>query len=383
MNQMVLIAAIGIFGQLRLSAQTGGNEPRAQLQLRTGDEIYRAACIGCHGSHGEGQPKIIVGFDPPKSMPDFTRCDQTTPEFNRDYKAVIRDGGPERAFSQIMPSFRDALTSEQMDMVIETLRGFCKEKGWPRGEMNFPLALETEKAFPEDETVIRTGVNLRGAPAVTNEMAFEKRYGKRNQLEVAIPFNFDHSGTFNFDHSRTGWLGGVGDIAIGWKRVLAANVRTGTIVSLQGEVVLPTGNRSRGFGTGTTTYGTFAAFGQRLPGNSFLQMQGGGDLPVNTDKSPQSVFLRTALGKSFSDNHGLGRMWSPIIEAVVSRDLVEKAKSDWDIVPQFQVTLSRRQHIRGNLGISVPVVHTAGRPIQLRLYFLWDRADGGLFEGWR
>src|SRR6202043_2253507 len=128
-------------------------------------------------------------------------------------------------------SFRDALTSEQMDMVIQTLRGFCKEKAWPRGEMNFPLALVTEKAFPEDESLIKTGINLQGAPGVTNEFAFEKRYGKRNQLEVAIPFNFDHSGM--------GWLGGIGDVVIGWKRVLLSNVHTGTILSVQGEVIFP------------------------------------------------------------------------------------------------------------------------------------------------
>jgi mono/diheme cytochrome c family protein len=371
-KQRIPAVAIGLFIPLAVSSQPG-NKP--QLNLRTGEEIYREACIGCHGSHGEGQPKMIVGFDPPATMPDFTKCDQTTPEYNRDYKAVIRDGGPERAFSQIMPSFRDALTSEQMDMVIETLRSFCKENKWPRGEMNFPRALLTEKAFPEDETVITTGVNVQGAPGVTNELGFEKRYGKRNQLEVAIPFSFDHSGT--------GWQGGVGDIAIGWKRVLLSNLQSGTIVALQGEVVLPTGNRARGFGSGTTTFGTFASFGQMLTKTSFLQVQGGGDLPVNPAKSPQSVFLRAALGKSFSDNRGLGRLWSPMIEAVAARDLIDGAKTDWDVVPQFQVTVSRRQHIRANLGVSVPVTNTTGRPVKLMMYFLWDRADGGLFEGWR
>ena len=351
------------------------NAATPQLQLRTGDEIYREACIGCHGDHGEGQVKAVVGFDPPDTMPDFTKCDQTSPERDRDYKAVLRDGGPERAFSQIMPSFRDALTSQQMDMVVQTLRGFCKGKGWPRGEMNFPRALRTEKAFPEDETVITTAVNVRGAPGVSNELGFEKRYGKSNQLEVAIPFSFDHS--------ERAWLGGVGDIAIGWKRVLTSSLRTGTILGVQGEVVLPTGNRARGFGTGTTTFGTFASFGQMLPANSFLQVQGGADLPVNTDKAPQSVFLRTALGKSFSDNHGLGRMWSPMIEAVAARDLMNGAVTDWDVVPQFQVTVSRRQHIRANLGVSIPVTNTSNRPVQLMMYFLWDRVDGGLFEGWK
>ncbi len=359
-----------------MAAQNSGN---GQLRLDTGEDIYREACVGCHGEHGEGQPKLVTGFEPPKTMPDFTKCDQTTPEYNRDYKAVIRDGGPERGFVQIMPSFRDALTSEQMDKLVQVLRGFCKEKGWPRGEMNFPRALNTEKAFPEDESVITTGINVRGEPGIANEFGFEKRYGKRNQLEVAIPFSFMHS----TPDGGTGWVGGVGDVAVGWKRVLLANLNTGTILGVQGEIVLPTGNRARGFGSGTTTFGTFLSFGQMLPAHSFLQVQGGADLPVNTDKAPQSVFLRTALGKSFTDNHGLGRLYSPIIEGVASRDLVNAATTDWDVVPQMQVTISRRQHIRGDLGVSIPVTNTAGRPIKLMLYFLWDRADGGLFEGWR
>ena len=347
----------------------------AKLNLKTGQDIYRAACIGCHGPKGEGVPKAIVGYDVPKSMPDFSDCQQTTPEFNRDYKAVIRDGGPERAFSPIMPSFRDALTSEQMDMVIGTLRSFCKETGWPRGEMNFPRALITEKPFPENESLILSGVNVKGAPGVSNEFVFEKTYGKGNQLEVAIPFNFEHS--------SGNWQGGIGDVAIGWKRVLLSNVKSGTLLGVQGEIILPTGSVAKGFGTGTTTFGTFLSFAQALPSHSFLQVQTGADLPVNTMKAPQAVYLRTAFGKSLSDNHGLGRMWSPMFENVFTRDLMDGSKTNWDVVPQIQVTVSRRQHIRANLGVMVPVNNTSQRPVQLIMYFLWDRADGGLFEGWK
>ena len=38
-------------------------------------------------------PDTTVGFDKPKSFPDFTQCDQTTPELNKDWKATIRDWG--------------------------------------------------------------------------------------------------------------------------------------------------------------------------------------------------------------------------------------------------------------------------------------------------
>jgi hypothetical protein len=67
---------------------------------------------------------------------------------------------------------------------------------------------------------------------------------------------------------------------------------------------------------------------------------------------------------------------------VGSRDFTSGAKSDWDIVPQMQVTISRRQHLRGNLGFRVPGNNTADRPMQLMFYLLWDWGDGRLSEGW-
>jgi len=367
----LLISAVAV------TAQTP--EPvieRPALNLRTGDEIYRAACIGCHGPHGEGMPKTIVGFDQPSTFPDFTKCDQTTPEYNRDYKAVIRDGGPARGFVQIMPAFGDSLTPEQMDMVIGTLRGFCTDKTWSRGELNFPRALVTEKAFLEDETVLTSTVNVQGAPAVSNELVYEKRFGKSNQLELAVPFSF-------LPQDAGKWAGGLGDIAAGLKHLIYSSLSAGSILSVQGEVVMPTGNKSKGLGTGVTTFGTFAMYDQRLTANSFLQVQGGANLPTHPEHSPRSVYLRTAIGTSLSQDRGLGRMWSPMVEIIANHDFQTGARTDFDVVPQFQVTINKRQHIRVNFGIRVPVNDTAGRPIQAMAYFLWDWFDGGLFEGWK
>src|ERR1700680_2502007 len=92
------------FAALAPRAFAQGAAP-AELSLNTGKEIFEAACIACHGSGGKGMPDTTVGFDKPKSFPNFTQCDQTTAELNKDWKATIRDGGLGRGLSRMMPSF--------------------------------------------------------------------------------------------------------------------------------------------------------------------------------------------------------------------------------------------------------------------------------------
>src|SRR5205085_2888390 len=162
-----------------------------------------------------------------------------------------------------------------------------------------------------------------------------------------------------------------------------SNLRSGSIFAMQGSVIAPTGSRSRGFGTGTTTFETFAAFDQLfrtargITGtNTFLQFQAGADLPRHTDIAPQSLFWRASVGQSFAANHGYGRVWSPMVEFLADRDLVDGAKTNWDVLPEMQVTISRRQHIKADLGVRIPANNTQGRPVQVLLYLLWDWADG-------
>jgi len=343
------------------------------LRLDTGEHIYKTACVACHGPDGRGMPKSIAGFEPPDSFPDFTRCDQTTAELDNDYRAVIVHGGQYRGFSQIMPSFKQALTPEQINKVIGYLRHFCREQSWPRGELNLPRAMVTEKAYPEDEEVVSTAVNAKGAPGSETHIIHEQRFGKKNQIEVDVPINLQ-------DENRT-WYGGVGDTTFGVKRVLFSNLRSGSIMALQGSVLVPSGNRARGFGSGTTTFETFAAYDQ-LFHNTSIQTQLGADLPRHTNIAPQSIFFNTAIGQTIMADHGLGRAWTPMFEFLADRDLMNGAKTNWDVLPQMQVTISHRQHIRGDLGVRVPVSNTTGRAVQLQLYLLWDWQDGKINEGW-
>ena len=290
--------------------------------VKNGERIYKAGCIACHGDKGTGAPQTLTDFRRPDTFPDFTRCDQTTPEPNSAWKDVIVSGGPARGFSEIMPAFGELLTSDQIDDVIAYLRTF----------------------------------------------------GVHNQIEVDVPVQFQ-----NQNHT---WYGGVGDATLGLKREMWSSLRSGSILSLFGGVIVPSGNKSRGFGTGTTTFETFAAFDQLFSSNTFVQFQAGADLPSNTDIAPQTLFWRTAFGQSFAAKDGLGRLWSPMVEFVAERDLVTGAKTRWDVVPEMQVTISRRQHIRANVGFLKPFTNIAGRQSQVVFYLLWDWADGKLTEGW-
>jgi mono/diheme cytochrome c family protein len=342
--------------------------------VKNGERIYKSGCVACHGKDGKGTPTSISAFKQPDSFPDFTRCDQTTAEVNTAYRAVIVHGGPNRGFSQIMPSFGEALSSQEINDVVAYLRQFCANPHWPRGELNLPRALVTEKAYPEDEVVLSTAVNAEGAPGNESHIIHEQRFGVKNQIEVDVPVEFQ-----NQNHV---WYGGVGDVTLALKRVMFSSMQTGSILSLQGGFLLPSGNRSRGFGSGTTTFETFAAFDQLFRTNTFIQAQFGADLPFHTDIAPQLVFFNSAIGQSFAGDHGLGRLWSPMCEFVANRDLLDGAKTDWDVVPEMQVTISKRQHIRASLGLRVPVNNTAGRPKQVLFYLLWDWQDGKLTEGW-
>jgi hypothetical protein len=135
-------------------------------------------------------------------------------------------------------------------------------------------------------------------------------------------------------------------------------------------------------GKGVTVLEGFASYGQILPKDTFLQFQSGIEVPTHSDSAAKAAYWRTVLGKTFVADQGHGRLWSPMVELLADRELVSGEPTNWDVVPQFQVTLSARQHIRASAGVRIPVNNTAARSPQLVLYLLWDWFDGGLRSGW-
>jgi len=345
---------------------------QADSASRSARQVYEASCAACHGLDGKGAAPSTVGFDTP--LPDFTDCSFATREPDADWFAIAHDGGPVRAFHRRMPAFGEAISVEQIERSIEHIRGFCPEPAWPRGDLNLPRPLVTEKAFPEDEAVLTTIVGTGPAGSVTNEFLYERRFGARNQLEVAVPVALAESGG--------GWNRGLGDVAVALKRVLFHSLDSGSIVSATGELVLPTGKETQGLGTGVTVFEPFLTYGQLLPSNAFLHVQIGAELPTDRAIAENEVFWRGAIGRTFEQGR-FGRAWSPMAELVGARELVSGGPAVWDLVPQIQITLSKRQHVMINGGVRIPLNERAGRHAQVMTYLLWDWFDGGLFEGWR
>lgn len=340
-----------------------------EAAAQSGAELYRSGCAACHGDDGRGAPRTVVGFDTP--LPDFTDCAFTTSEADVDWNAVVHAGGPVRALNRNMPAFGEALSTEQIQRVIEHIRGFCTSPAWPHGNLNLPRPLVTEKAFPENEAFARLSFPYSGF--VETRFVFEARLGPRSQIELAVPFNVNHA--------FGGWQRGLGDAAVGFKHVLWHSHGTGSILSAGSDMTFPTGKEMLGLGNRLTVFEPFVVYSQTLPADGFVHMQAGFEAPLNLSVN-KDIYWRGAIGKTFVEGQW-GRAWSPLVEILAAREVEYDARTWWDVLPQLQVTLSRRQHLSASAGVRLPVnLPRRARP-SLMFYLLWDWFDGGPFEGWR
>ena len=359
---------IGLTAAVMLALASGVQAGQDAQPTRTAPKAYQTVCITCHGPEGKGG--VNLELEKIIKLPDFSDCSFANREPDNDWLAVAHRGGPARGFSRLMVPWGAAFSSEELGLAVSHIRSFCTDARWPRGELNLPLALVTGKAFPEDEAVVKV---TEQAGNVVTRFVYERRFGALNQWEVAVPIA-------SVEDPEAGRTTGVGDAALGYKRVLAHSISRGNIVSASAEVKLPTGSESKGHGAGVAVFEPFVTFGQILPRDSFIQAQAGFEIPLENDRDNET-FWRVAAGKSFEQGR-FGRTWSPMVELLAARPLVSGAGIDWDIVPQMQVTLNARQHIRVSGGVRVPVNNTEGRSTSVIFYLLWDWFDGGFFQGW-
>lgn len=345
---------------------------RASAQIpEDGKGLYDLACASCHGVDGVGTPPERVAFQVP--VPDFTDCSFSSREPDADWIAVAEHGGPVRGFDETMPAFGEAFNQEQLQRITDYIRTFCGDARWPRGELNLPRPLMTEKAYPEDETVSTVSVNTEGPGAAINSVVYEKRFGPRSQLELEVPVGLR-------ENALGEWKAGIGDIAVGFKHALFHSYERGSILSAGLETQWPTGSETNGFGKGTVVAEPFLSFGQILPGDGFLHAQALVELPFSTDNAESEAKWCVVVGRSWSQG-GYGRTWTPMFEVEGETEL-EEVSVQWRVIPQVQVTLNTRQHVMANVGLALPVTNPDLRSTQLLFYLLWDWFDGGFFQGW-
>jgi mono/diheme cytochrome c family protein len=336
----------------------------------TGAELYRSACLACHGPDGKGAPSTVVGFE--TRIPDFTDCGFATSEPDADWIATVHRGGRARGLDAMMPAFDGALADDEIDRVVEYVRDFCANAAWPRGSLNLPRALLTEKAFPENEAFVTTSVPISYTDRVGTRFAYERRLGARSQYEVVVPFN-----DIQFPG---GWNHGLGDIALAFKHVVLASHTRGSILSGGAELTIPTGKETAGLGNRLAVFEPFGAFSQTLPYEAFVHAQVGVGMPLNITSATNELFWRAAVGRSFVAPRW-GRVWSPIVEVLGLRELAFDERNRWDLLPELQVTLSRRQHILASGGVRLPInLRTRGSSVVVSL--LWSWSEGGLLAGW-
>jgi len=238
----------------------------------------------------------------------------------------------------------------------------------------------TEKAFPEDEWVLEGGANLEGEGAVSTQYVYERRFGPRSQFEIVLPYAWAEVADPGGAIGATKWVSGMGDAAVAVKHALYHSVRSGTILSMSGELVLPTGDESKGLGGGGSVLEVFSTLGRLLPSDAFVQTQVGVELPLYEGGGNEG-FGRLALGRTFVSGTW-GRSWTPMVELTAKRDLEGGAPVTLDLIPQIQISLNTRQHVLANIGVLLPTTQTEGRSARLLAYVLLDWFDGGFFEGW-
>lgn len=362
---LVAMLALGTLADAASRASTGAaGQP-------DGTE-YRRACTACHGGDGRGVSATISGMV--TELPDFTDCSFVTREPDGDWQAIVAQGGPVRRFHRHMPAFGSALSEAEIQQALDYIRSFCKEEGWPRGDLNLPRPLLTEKAYPEDEFVYSVAVSTSSRVSVKNKLVYEQRLGSRSQFELIVPFTV-------LETDNRGTRLGPGDIAFGGKTTLFSSLATGTIVSLAGEIILPTGNAELGFGKGHYVFEPFLALGQLIAGIGFFQVQVGAEIPDDQSKGNNELFWRVVAGASLAQQN-LERTWSPMVEVVGVHEFADEPETLWSIAPALQVTLSPRGHVMLALGVEIPLNETGSRKPAVLAYLLWDWFDGGFFEGW-
>jgi hypothetical protein len=298
----------------------------AQPQPTTIPEMWDAWCARCHAKDGSGkieEPTITV------EPMDFTDCRVTSPEPDADWELAIAQGGPAVGLSSEMPAFGDSISPDQVRAFVSHIRGFCKERGWPAGNMNLPRPIFTEKAFPENEFVILPAISHDTGEV---EAIYERRFGKRGMWEVVLPVT----------------EGGVDEVELAAKYVLHAT--DARIFSAGLEVVVPTG-----------VIEPYLAAGTMLGGN-YLQAQVKFEFPARPEKAERAFVYNLYVGR---DTSMFPTTWTLGME-------LNGENRELALTPQIRKGLTRTGALGASIGVQIPLNERRERSTRVVGYLLWE-----------
>jgi hypothetical protein len=318
-------------------------------------EMWSEWCARCHAADGSGklvEPTIDV------EPLDFSDCKVAAAEPDADWQLAIAQGGPAVGLSSQMPAFGDTLTGAQVDAFVDYIRGFCKEDGWPHGNMNFPRPIFTEKAFPENEFLLLPAVSPRRENSARRTdldlvALYERRIGRRGMWEAAVPLS--HRSTEG--PARRG----IGDIELAFKYVLDANATDTRIVSAGLELSLPTGSDGRGLGSGTVIVEPYLAVGT-VVSEVYLQAQTKIELPADRTKASRALVYNLYAGR---DTSAAPDTWTLGVELNGDNERLA-------ITPQVRKGLTKTGALGAALGVRTPLNHRREQPTRVVGYLLWE-----------
>lgn len=319
------------------------------------EEAFVALCAVCHGEDGRGQvDNPAIATEPM----DFTDCSVTTPEPDGDWELVITRGGPAAGLSSDMPSYGDVLEHEQIRVLISYVRSFCIDKGWPLGNLNFPRPIFTEKAFPENEAILVSGMTSGpgDGTSVGVQAIVERRIGRRGHAEVRVPVE-----SLVASRERQS---GLGDITVAGKYVLHTD-RAATRITTTGlEVILPTGDERAGLGEGTAVFEPYLAFGTKVR-DLYVQTQVKVELPVADPVSDAGFGYNVYLGMDLSK---FLNSWTAGVE-------LNGLDGSLALTPQVRKGLTRTGALAFAVGVQLPLNNRQNRPTRVVGYLLWEYLD--------
>jgi len=335
--------------------------------LARGQEIFGSICATCHGPAGAPDPDspLVKGLG---VMPaNFSDALFNSREPLDAWKIVVTHGGPALGFSEQMPAFGESLSEADIDAVLVYIKTLGGEHDYPDGSLNLFLPIRTKKAFPEDEWVWKhryTGQDPDNAWKTTLE--YEFRIGERGQ------------GILEANYELEGSQSDFGHIEPGFKYVLKHDRRSGFILTGAAQVGVPLNSGAN------WEFLPYLAFGKVL--SESWTLQGSGRLKFDLEDSDKSSAELAGIV------HWVHTPWPrkvfPALEVVAEIPFERGSGPDrkdalqFSVLPQARIGLNKRGNIALNVGMEWPLNDRDRYDWRAYVYFIWDFADGGLFDGW-